>query len=115
MNSDLISRQAAIDELNDGAELLRRVLDDTDIVGVERAKYEWGLGLIESYISDVEELPSAEPEIIRCKDCKYYELDSLANVNGIPLIVAHHICKRWGNGCKTDKNGFCFMGEKVTE
>lgn len=60
--SDLISRQAAIDELNDGAELLRRVLDDADIVGAERAKYEWGLGLIESYISDMEELPSAQPE-----------------------------------------------------
>lgn len=54
-------------------------------------------------------------ELVRCKDCKYYELDSWAKVNGIPLIVAHHICKRWGEGCKTDENGFCFMGEKVTE
>lgn len=53
--------------------------------------------------------------LVRCKECKHYELDSLANVNGIPLIVAHQICKRWGNGCKTDENGFCFMGEKVTE
>lgn len=62
MMSDLISKQAAIDTLNVGAELLRRVLDETDIVGAERAKYEWGLGLIESYISDIEELPSAQPE-----------------------------------------------------
>lgn len=53
--------------------------------------------------------------VVRCKDCKHYELNSWANVNGIPLIVAHHICKRWGEGCKTDENGFCFMGEKVTE
>lgn len=60
--NDLISRQAAIDTLNDGAELLKRVLDDADIVGLERAKYEWGLGLIESYISDMKELPSAESE-----------------------------------------------------
>jgi hypothetical protein len=59
--SDLINREEAIDTLNIRAELLRRVLDDTDIVGAERAKYEWGLGLIESYISDMEELPSAEP------------------------------------------------------
>ena len=58
--NDLISRQAAIDTLNVGAELLRRVLDEADIVGVERAKYEWGLGLIESYISDMKELPSAQ-------------------------------------------------------
>ena len=60
--NDSISRQAAIDTLNDGAELLNRVLDDTDVVGAERAKYEWGLGLIESYIADMKELPSAEPE-----------------------------------------------------
>ena len=59
---DLISRQAAIDALNVGAELLKRVLDDADIVGAEREKYEWGLGLIESYISDMKEIPSAQPE-----------------------------------------------------
>ena len=60
--SDLISRQAAIDALDVGAEVLRRVLDEADVVGVERAKYEWGLGLIESYIADVNDLPSAQPE-----------------------------------------------------
>ena len=60
---DLISRQSAIDALDIGAELLRRVLDEADIVGAERAKYEWGLGLIESYISDMKELPSAQPEL----------------------------------------------------
>jgi len=57
--NDLISRQQAIDLLNDGAELLKRVLDDTDIVGVERKIFEWELRLIESYISDLKELPSA--------------------------------------------------------
>ena len=61
-SDDLIDRQAAIDALNDDAELLRRVLDDTDIVGAERAKYEWGLGLIESHISDIKDLPAAQPE-----------------------------------------------------
>ena len=69
--NDQISRQEAIDVINVGAELLRRVLDDTDVVGAERAKYEWGLGLIESYISDMKELPSAQSEIIYCKDCKF--------------------------------------------
>ena len=66
--ADLIDRQAAIDTLNVGAELLRRVLDETDIVGAERAKYEWGLRLIESYISDIEELPSAQTERT-CVNC----------------------------------------------
>lgn len=63
LKDNLISREKAIDALNVGTELLRRVLDDTDVVGAERAKYEWGLGLIESYISDMKKLPSAQPEI----------------------------------------------------
>ena len=58
--TDLISRQEAIDVLRIEEELLRRVLDDMDVVGQDREKYSWGLGLIESYISDIEELPSAE-------------------------------------------------------
>jgi len=66
--SDLIDRQAAIDALAIGAELLNRVLDDTDVVGFEREKYAWGLGLIESYISDMKELPSAQPERT-CVNC----------------------------------------------
>ena len=75
--SDLIDRQAAIDALDTGCELLRRTLDDTDVVGVERAKYEWGLGLIESYIADIKELPSTQPEIIYCKDCKHFIRDDI--------------------------------------
>ena len=59
---DMISRQAVIDELNDDAELLRHVLDGAYIVDVEREKFEWGLGIIESYIYDMKELPSAQPE-----------------------------------------------------
>ena len=47
----------------------------------------------------------------RCKDCKYFEYDSAAKVDGIPLIVAHEICKRWGNGCKTKEDGYCFLFE----
>lgn len=46
-----------------------------------------------------------------CKDCKYFEYDSVAKVDGIPLIVAHEICSRWGNGCKTKEDGYCFLYE----
>ena len=68
---DIISRQDAIDVLDIDVKLLRRILNNADIVGAERAKYEWGLGLIESHISDMRELPSVQPEIIRCKDCTW--------------------------------------------
>ena len=61
-DGDLISRKAAIGVLAVGKELLSRVLDDIDVVDTDREKYSWGLGLIESYIKDIEELPSASPE-----------------------------------------------------
>ena len=50
-----------------------------------------------------------QPKTGHCKDCKYFEYDSVAKVDGIPLIVAHEICSRWGNGCKTREGGYCFL------
>ena len=54
-------------------------------------------------------------ELIRCKDCKHYKTDHFENFNGIPLIVAHEICMRWGDGCKTSPDGYCFMAERKEE
>ena len=51
----------------------------------------------------------------QCKDCKYFEYDSVAKVDGIPLIVAHEICNKWGEGCKTSENGYCFLFEADRE
>lgn len=50
-----------------------------------------------------------------CKDCKYFEYDSVGDVDGVPLIVAHEICKKWGDGCKSNENGYCFLFEPKTE
>ena len=76
---DLIDRQAVIDVLGVGKEVLSRVLDDTDVVWREREKYLWGLGLIEAYINDMKELPSVQPEEIAlhesCTDCPLYDKD----------------------------------------
>ena len=49
--------------------------------------------------------------VIQCKECKHFERNSWANFDGIPLIVAHEICKFWGGGCKTNPEGYCFAGE----
>lgn len=54
-------------------------------------------------------------QINRCKDCRYFENDTIAKVDGLPLIVGHEMCRRWGNGCKTDKDGFCFLFEGVLD
>ena len=62
MSDDLISRQAAIDALAIGEELLKCALDQMYVVGNDREKYEFSLGLIQSCIADMKELPSAQPE-----------------------------------------------------
>lgn len=54
---------------------------------------------------------SQEQKSGKCKNCKYFEYDSVAKVDGVPLIVAHEICNKWGNGCKTNEDGYCFMFE----
>jgi hypothetical protein len=62
----------------------------------------------------IEQLPPVnpqEPKTGHCKECKYFEYDSVAKVDGIPLIVAHEICNKWGDGCKTKEDGYCFLFE----
>ena len=58
-----------------------------------------------------EENPKVNCDAYDCKDCKYFEYDSVAKVDGIPLIVAHEICSKWGDGCKTKEDGYCFLFE----
>ena len=61
----------------------------------------------------IKALPAADVvEVIRCKDCKYFNLNKWGKVNDIPLIVAHEICDFWGNGCKTDKDAYCSFVER---
>ena len=57
-----------------------------------------------------------KPRIGHCKECKNFEYNSVAKIDEIPLIVAHEICKKWGDGCKTSENGYCFLFEpKMSE
>ena len=79
---ELISRQAAIDELDKGA------------WGVE-----WDKTLAKTMI---ESLPSAQPEIIRCKDCRYYQ----DNNDGYP-----HINCKWDANETPDADDFCSGAE----
>ena len=60
------------------------------------------------------ELPSVQPSRKgHCKDCKYFERDSVAKLDNMPLIVAHEVCRRWGNGCKTNQDGYCHLFESA--
>lgn len=80
--------------------------------------------VIEAVISELEgtsldgfeNAPTIEPEqnIIRCKDCKYFHYDKPYVVYDIP-VLGHEVCDKWGDGCKTSENGFCFMEERRGE
>ena len=98
---DTISRQAAIDALRDAE---------------NHAFNNFYKGLVKAH-KIIADLPPAQPEIIRCKDCKYFELNHFEKVDGfpIPIIVAHEICMKWGEGCKSSADGWCFMAERRTD
>ena len=73
---------------------------------IDAIKY-WGLidGLSEGQaieiLEDEEKLPSAQLEIIRCKDCKYY--------------MGNWYCEAWNNSPgfpAVEENMFCSMGER---
>ena len=64
---DLISRQAAIDRINKQREHMEPDVYPQDKIG--DAAYRICAEFIER-------LPSAQPEIVRCKDCRYYVRDN---------------------------------------
>lgn len=42
---------------------------------------------------DVEDIKKMETiDIIKCKECKHFELNPITVIDGIPLILTHEIC-----------------------
>ncbi len=100
--NDLIERQAAIERLEHlsacGEPFVEIGTDDETFIG----KYE--------AITEISDLPSAQPQIIHCKDCIWYELPS------------HKItenCVRWmkSNGIllPIKPDDFCSRAERRTD
>ena len=106
---EAISRQAAIDALKI-AYWDKDIQSEKDDPCIVDAMTDWA-------IRQVKALPPISPTRPKgkCKDCRHFEYNSVAKVDGIPLIVAHEICTKWGDGCKTSENGFCFMFEPQAE
>ena len=71
--------------------------------------YRYSYGLPENYADKCGDFQTQKSG--KCKNCKYFEYDSVAKVDGIPLIVAHEICNKWGDGCKTSEEGYCYLFE----
>lgn len=71
---DLISRQAAIDALMS----LTVYKSKREIVqAADKNENSW-IGGVAECIDEIEDLPSAQPDIIRCKDCKHYKTEFCA-------------------------------------
>lgn len=88
---DLIERKAAIDAM-DYCDFTKTYNDDT-------ALYK------DSVIYELQQLPSAQPEIIRCKDCKYSDENwRRVSVRWLPCM-----------DMRTGSNWFCGSAERRTE
>lgn len=130
---DAISRQAAIDAVDNViADYIPILLGRYEALPLEMALAINRLPSVKPQYTDAEiqkmqDLEQAEiekayelgkavqPKTGHCKECKYFEYDSMAKVDGIPLIVAHEICSKWGDGCKTKEDGYCFLFEPREE
>lgn len=100
LSNDTIYRQAAIDALAD----MHCKSDEDGYVWIIRSDA-W---------ARIDALPSTEPEIIRCKECKHFHYDMPYVIQGVP-VLGHEVCDAWGDGCKTDENGYCFLAERRTD
>ena len=92
-SSDTISRQAVIDALQD-----RYKLYSWDDGGAQKAE-------IGAIIREIYDMSSAQPEMVRCKDCKHHHYEG----EDIPY------CDRidYGYGWKDDD--YCSMAERRTD
>ena len=85
--TDTISRQEAIDAVDSetvstnpehfkSSEKFIKFMDDADIASF--GKWQWANGFNTAVVAakiQLKDLPSAQPEIIRCKDCKWWSND----------------------------------------
>ena len=88
MSRDTIYRQDAIDAVSRGCQEFRGIFAECE--------------------KNLNELPSAQPELIRCKDCKYYYFAD----NRIPQ-EQRFVCVL--NGDKWRSDDFCSYAERRTD
>ena len=103
---DFISRQAAIDALGEEPYALYR--DD------------YMLGRRNQYREDknaLRQLPSAEPEIIRCKDCKWWDKDTKSTYGYCMAMKHGYMSSNWEIGIYRRYKGdfYCADAERRTD
>lgn len=89
--SDLIDRQQAIDAMFNLCDRLSEPC------------YRCENPHIDVIVDELEQLPSAQPEIVRCKDCKWWHTDRLP-------VAGKHGCDKFCDFVKPDF--YCGLAEK---
>lgn len=90
---DLISRQAAIEAVHKNYDTILDFTSD-------------GRTVADSFEDIINALPPAQPEIIRCKDCKFYSPMNRETKTGICSLTMH---QNFGD------NWFCAGAERRTD
>ena len=115
---DTISRRMAIDAVEFGITYAKAINKETgDVIELFGKENE----ALEKAIKRINNLPSAEPEIIRCKDCEYFSMTTLgmpyACWKGADKIFGetgehanHTVCRRIDS-----PDWFCADGERRSE
>ena len=88
LTKDCISRQAAID-------LLKQMRKDGDMIPWEG----------KDVFARIRKLPSAQPDIIRCKDCKYYKAYEYTGE-----LACHYVI---GGTVIRNLNDYCSRAERI--
>ena len=103
-----MTREEAIERIEQNkaaAEFYAQMLDKYKSVDHE-------LKDIEAFNMAIEALSAEAVQLVRCKECEHFEYNHVEVVDGVPIIVAHEICRFWSGGSKTSENGYCSFGER---
>ncbi len=103
---DTISRNAAIEAMEDVD--WHHINSNGQLVHGANSKEDEPLYKAEDVYKVLNDIPSAQSEIVRCKDCRYmtehYDTDG---------NVPYWTCSEWDSG--TDYDGFCHYAERRTD
>ena len=109
---DTISRAKAIETLTKDKKALEHIINRMSGYEKEFDRFVGQRNQVDYDIYAIEQLPPAQPEIIRCKDCKHFKQVFAPNDND-------GLCGHWHSKCdaRTSQNGYCSHAERkeVTE
>lgn len=76
-----------------------KLINESDLIEWIMETYpDWCVGDVRGIVDHVDEMPSAQPEIVRCKDCKCWDISGYC----VDFMTQ-------------DENGFCSWAERRTE